>query len=199
MTEKIPRIHFDYDDPRIEEMTNLISSAGFRPLTSATPVSLPVGAVVLIYNSTNHMLFPIVVYQHHFKGFSYMLFDHLDKMPCVCNMDSTHDFEKHMYKVICTLPKESCCPNEENFKRVFSEMGFKSLDEASSEDLPQGCIALVSYNGNTIWPVIVRTLSTINRRLLYFDQSAIVAGDWYPSVIMDELKTFGNYSYWVLS
>ena len=199
MTNKIEKIHFINGEPNIAEMTNILSNSGFRPLSTATVDSLPIGAVVLLYNSQNHALLPIVIEQHYFRGFSYMLFEELDNDPAVHNMDYIRDFDNFMYKVVFQLPGAEPNPGKEIISKAFDSLGFKPLGEATPADLPQGCIALIAHNDSTLCPVVVRVLSMVNRRLLYISQNHITAGNWHSNVIMDELKPFKNFSYLVIS
>ena len=200
MTNKIENIiHFINGEPNIAEMTYVLSNTGFRPLTGATVDTLPIGAVVLLYNSQNHALLPIVICQHYFRGFSYMLFEELNNDPDICNLDCVRDFDNFMYKVIFQLPNAEPNPGKDILNKAFADMGFKPLSEATPDDLPQGGIALVTLNNSTLCPVIVRVLSLENRRFLYISQNHITAGNWHPNVIMDEFKPFKNFSYLVIS
>ena len=200
MTNKIENIiHFINGEPNIAEMTDVLSNSGFRPLTGATVENLPIGAVVLLYNSKNHALLPIVICQHYFRGFSYMLFEDMNNDPDIYNLDSVRDFEKFMYRVIFQLPEANLNPGKEIISRAFADLGFKSLKEATPDNLPQGCIALITHNDITLCPVIVRVLSVENRRFLYIAQSPIVVGSWHSNVILDELNPFKNFSYLVIS
>lgn len=199
MTNKIEKIHFINGEPNIAEMTEVLSNTGFRPLSTATVDDLPIGAVVLLYNRKNHALLPIVICQHYFRGFSYMLFEELNNDPDICNLDCVRDFDNFMYKVIFQLPNAEPNPGKEILSKAFTDLGFKPLSEATPDDLPQGGIALVTLNNSTLCPVIVRVLSLENRRFLYISQNHITAGNWHPNVIMDEFKPFKNYSYLVVS
>lgn len=199
MTNKIEKIHFINGEPNIAEMTDVLSNTGFRPLTDATVETLPIGAVVLLYNSQNHALLPIVICQHYFRGFSYMLFEELNNDPDICTLDYVRDFDNFMYKVIFQLPSAEPNPGKEIISKAFADLGFKPLSEATPDDLPQGGIAVITHNDNTLCPVIVRVLSMDNRRFLYISQNHIVAGNWHSNVIMDELNPFKNFSYLVIS
>jgi len=199
MTNKIEKIHFINGEPNIAEMAEILSNSGFRSLSNATVDNLPIGAVVLLYNSHNHALLPIVICQHYFRGFSYMLFEDLNNDPDIYNLDCIRDFEKFMYKVIFQLPGADPNPTKEFLNKAFADLGFKPLNEATPENLPQGCIALITRNNSTLCPVIVRTLSMENRRFLYIGQNHITVGNWHSNVIMDHLNPFKNFSYLVIS
>lgn len=186
-------------EPNIAEMTEVLLKKGFRPLIDSTPADLPPGAVLLIYNCTKHTLFSIVVNEQNLRGFSYMFFNALNADPDIVQMDKEYHFKNWYYKVLMQLPEVTANPAEEVLQKLFAEVGFKNLSEATPEDLPQGCIALISDSHCRFNPVIVRVLSMSNRRLLYLRQSAQVAGDWESDVIMDHRNPLRNFSYLVIS
>lgn len=186
-------------EPNIDEMTHILRKRGFRPLIDSTPADLPPGAVLLIYNCTQHTLFSIVVNEHNLRGFSYMFFNALNADPDIVQMSKVYHFKNWYYKVLMQLPEVTANPAEEVLQKLFAEVGFKNLSEATPEDLPQGCIALISDSHCRFNPVIVRVLSMSNRRLLYLRQSAQVAGDWESDVIMDHRNPLRNFSYLVIS
>jgi len=199
MKKNILRIHFNGDVPNIAEMTEVLSNAGFRPLTDATPDTLPSGSVVVIYNSRNHALSPLYVVEQHLRGgFSYMLFNELNSYPDMEYMDTNHDFSGKFYKLLFQLPVVDSQPQLEYLNNAIEKAGFRSLDTATPDDLPMGSIALLYTDCGILTPVITRTLSMSNKRFLYLHQG-MAAGHWHSSVIMDHLKPFKNYSYLVIS
>lgn len=206
MTENILRIHFNGTEPNdfepnVVELTEILPQVGFRPLADATKDSLPVGSVVLIYNCRNHTLSPIVVCEHHYEGFSYIHFSDLNYAdPDIENMFKNYHFNDHLYKVFMQVAVIDTKPQPDLSPKLIAETGFRPLDEATPEDLPTGAVVLLySAHSGQLIPLIVRVLSMSNKRFLYWDQSPIVVGDWHPQVIMDELKSFRNYSYLVIS
>lgn len=186
-------------EPNIAEMTDIFLKKNFRPLSDSTPADLPPGAVLLIYNSTKHTISSIVVCEHNYRGFSYMFFNALNHDPDIEHMDKKYHFKNWYYKVLMHLPEVTPNPGEELLRKLFAEVGFKNLNEATPEDLPQGCIALISDSSCRFTPVIVRVLSMSNRRLLYLRQSAQVSGDWESDVVMDHRNPLSNFSYLVIS
>lgn len=197
--KNILKIHFNDNEPNIAEMTDVLLKNGFRKLSDSTPADLPTGAVLLIYDCTKHTLFSIVVNEHNLRGFSYMFFNALNSDPDIVQMDKEYYFKNWYYKVLIQLHEVTANPAEEVLQKLFAEVGFKNLSEATPEDLPQGCIALISDSDCRFNPVIVRTLSMSNRRLLYLRQSAQVAGDWESDVIMDHRNPLSDFSYLVIS
>lgn len=196
MKESILKIHFE---PTIADMAEILPKKGFRRLSDSTPADLPPGAVVLIYNYTKHTIASIVICEHDYQGFSFMFFNALNHDPDTEHMNKDYDFKNWYYKVLMNLPEVTPNPGEELLRKLFAEIGFKNLDEATPVDLPQGCIALISNFSCRFTPVIIRVLSTSNRRLLYLRQSAQVAGDWESDVIMDHRNPLRNFSYLVIS
>ena len=194
--KNILKIQFE---PNIDEMTNVLLKKGFRPLIDSTPADLPPGAVLLIYNCTKHTLFSIMVNEQNLRGFSYMFFNALNADPDIVQMDKEYHFKNWYYKILMQLPEVTANPDEKLLQKLFAEVGFKNLSEATPEDLPQGCIALISDSHCRFNPIIVRTLSMSNRRLLYLRQSAQVAGDWESDVIMDHQNPLRDFSYLVIS
>ena len=186
-------------EPNIADMTEVLLKNDFRPLSDATPDDLPTGSVLLIYNSTKHTMSTIVVCEHTLLGFTYMFFNALNDAPDIEHMNRRYHFKNWHYKVLTTLPEVTPNPDTKLLLKLFAEVGFKPLNEATPEDLPQGCIALVSDNSCRVTPVIVRVLSMSNRRFLYLRQSAQVAGDWESDVIMDHQNPLRNFSYFVIS
>lgn len=186
-------------EPNITEMTEVLLKKGFRKLSDSTPADLPPGAVLLIYNSIKHTITSIVVCEHDYQGFNYMFFNALNHDPDIEYMNKAYDFKNWYYKVLMNLPEVTPTPDEELLRKLFAEVGFKNLDEATPEDLPQGCIALISESRCRFTSVIVRVLSMSNKRLLYLRQSAQVAGEWESDVIMDHRNPLRNFSYLVIS
>ena len=197
--KNILTIQFEHNEPNIADMTDILLNKGFRTLSDSTPADLPEGAILLIYNCNKHTMFSIVVNEHNLRGFSYMFFNALNADPDIVQMNKDYHLNNLYYKVLMTLPEATANPDEEILRKLFKEVGFKNLNEATSEDLPQGCIALISDSSCRITPVIVRVLSMSNRRLLYLRQSAQVAGEWESDVIMDHRNPLRNFSYLVIS
>lgn len=194
--KNILKVHFE---PHIADMAEILPKKGFRRLSDSTPTDLPPGAVLLIYNSTKQTISAIVVCDHDYRGFSYMFFNALNHNPDIEHMSKAYDFKNWYYKVLLNLPEVTPNPGEKLLQRLFEEIGFKNLAEATPEDLPQGCIALISDSSCRFTPVIIRVLSKSNGRLLYLRQSAQVAGDWESDVIMNHQNPFENLQYLVIS
>lgn len=196
MKEKILRIHFNDVEPNVAEMAEILPEAGFRPLTDATPSTLPDGAVVVIYNNISNTLSPLFIIGRHLRnGFSYMLFNDLNNSPALEYLD---DFRGKFYKVLFQLPVVDSQPQLESLPQAIQNAGFCPLNKATPEDLPEGAVALLYADSKVLIPVIVRVLSTSNKKLLYLHQG-IVVGDWHSNVIMDHLNPFDNYLYKVIS
>ena len=199
MEKQILRVSFE---PRIEDMGKILPQAGFRPLVDATPEDLPAGSVVVVYNRLSNSMYTIVIFEHYRDDcFSYMNFNRIDEYEAECSFSYNRraDFSDSLYKVIFHLPVVASKPKVELLPHIIKESGFKSLDEASTEDLPDGCVAMLYYvkNGN-LFPLVVRTLSLENRRLLYL-RERIVAGNWESKVLMNHLNPFTDYLYKVIS
>lgn len=206
MKKNILRIHLNGTEPKnyelnVAELTEIVSKAGFRQMTDATPANLPVGSVVAIYNTRNQTFFFGVVREYYLDGsFGYIPFSQLkDAEPEMGDMEK-YDFKDHMYNVYMQVAVIDNHPQAEVLEKEVQKAGFRPLAEATPEDLPDGCVTMLySCISNTIGVVIVRTLSMSNKRFLFWNQSAIVAGDWHSNVIMDELNPFENYQYLVIS
>ena len=199
----IPPIGSNDFAPNIAELTELLPASGFRPLTDATPDTLPVGAIAVIYNCNNHTLFSVMICGHFHGGFSYIPFEQLNDIdPDVDHMSRKFQFKNRLYKVITHLPVVNGKPLSEMLPTAMEEAGFRSLAESSSEDLPEGCVAfLYSANSGLLTPVVVSELSKKfegDYRFLYWHQSHIRPDNWHRAVIMDSLKPFKNYSYRVV-
>ena len=197
MSNNILKVQFE---PTISSMSNILFQKGFRPLKDYTPSDLPAGAVVLLYNAANHTLATIVICEHHYRGFSYMFFNALNEAPDVEHMDKVNGVHKWYFKVLMHLPEVTPNPDEKLLQKLFAEVGFKNLGEATPEDLPQGCISLIADASTCKFtPTICRVLSTSNQRYLYLRQSAQVAGDWEDDVILGHQTPLKNFTYLVIS
>ena len=198
MSNNILKVQFE---PTISSMSEVLSQKGFRPLKDYTPADLPAGAVVLLYKHSNHTITTIVICEHNYRGFSYMFFNALNREePDVVHMDMYDDFHKWYCKVLMHLPEVTPNPDEKLLQKLFAEVGFKNLGEATPEDLPQGCIALIADASTCkFYATICRVLSLSNQRYLYLRQSAQVAGDWEDDVILGHLKPLKNFTYLVIS
>ena len=210
--ENILRVHLkpiEHNDlkPNVAELTELLSEKDFWPLIDASSDNLPVGSVVVFYNCKNNTFFFGVIYEHTHYGFSYIPFGELnnfnpDGPDDMENLSRKHEFKDLLYKVLMQLPVVSGELQLEHIPKAVAESGFRPLDKATSEDLPEGCLAFLYVNSGAVFPVIVRELSNQwidDRRFLYWSQSPISVGDWRDGVIMDRLKKFKNYSYLVVS
>jgi len=206
MKENILRLHFNDVEPKdfelnVDELDEILPQVGFRPLTEVTPDTLPVGSVLLIYNFRNHTMSPVVICEYHHLGFSYIDFSDLnDVEPNRYDLYQKCGFKDLLYKVFIQLTVIDTNVQANLLPKVIEEAGFKPLDEATPEDLPSGAVVLLyAAKSGLLTPLIVRVLSMSNKRFLYWRQSPIVAGDWDTAVIMDDLKSFKNYSYLVIS
>ena len=187
-------------EPNVAELNHLLPQVGFRPLTDATQETMPVGSVVVIYNCNNHTLFPgVVISDYTLLGFNYTTLPEIEKtVPESFHLSKKYDFQDKLYKVILNLDAEDFA-QKGSVKNALQGIGFSSLEKATSEDLPEGSLVLLSTDTGRLAPVITRTLSMKNKRFLFWSQSPIVAGDWHPNVIMDHLTPFENTYYWVVS
>lgn len=207
MKKEFLRIHFEESDPKnyklsLDELTGIISQAGFRPLTEATPDTLPIGSVVAMYHDRNHTFFFGVVCEYYLDGsFGYIDFSHLASADEeISQMSKKYDFRDRRYRIYMQVTMVGNKPQEIILEEKIKAAGFRSLSEATPEDLPDGAVVfLYSHVSKSLSTVIVRTLSISNKRFLYWVQCPIVVGDWHPYVIMDELNSFKNYSYLVVS
>lgn len=212
MKENVLSVHLKHIEandvvPNVAELNEVLPMKGFRPLTEASPTTLPVGSVVAIYNLQKHTMLFGVVWEHTYAGFNYLPGGELKNITPndedLEHMRKKYDYESRLYKVITHLPVVDGKPQLELFLNAIEEAGFRSLNEASPEDLPAGCLAfLYDANSYSLAPVIVRVLSMQfegDHRFLYWYQSAITAGTWHSGVIMDKLNSFKNYSYLVVS
>ena len=104
------------------------------------------------------------------------------------------------YKLLFTVPVTDSSLQLDTIPQLFEKVGFKPLNKATSEDLPQGCVALL-YNikEDTLTPVISRVLSMENHRFLHLKQSHI-DGHWESRVIMEGITLpLENYLFKVIS
>lgn len=188
-------------EPNVVKLAEILPKFGFRWLTDATPETLPVGSVVVIYDCQNQtMLSAVVVHDYTQLGFHVISFEDLNsENPEVLHFNQKYDFEGKLYKVIMNLPVEGTSLQPGVFPKAFECMDFKPLGKATPQDLPEGSLVLLCTKAGSVSPAVVRCLSMHNKRFLYWAQSPHVAGDWHPHVIMDELDSFGNYYYMVIS
>jgi len=199
MTENIKRLHFNNGEPNIAEMSEILLKKDFRTLTEANDETLPAGTVAMLYNPCNNTMFAILVVKHTSLGLIYLLFNNMAKGQEFGNFLCTkQNFKNLYYKPLFQVPMKDSKPQLENLSQILSKAGFCSLVDATPDNLPEGCIALLYSHSIVIIPSIVRVLSKGNNRFLYLRQGN-VAGSWQSSVIMDHLSPFEKFSYLVIS